>query len=292
MLDISQPPPKSPATKVTAKQIEKGCPTAIEVEALGYRIAAHLKKVRDYEAKAHEKAGVELRKAEDNWTTVTQLLAEAKAKCNAGGFKAFKEKYCPNLSRSRIYELLEIGTGKKTLEESRAAKRESVAKSRRGKKVSTTNDVVDKSAVEPSPAAIGKVSVTESAEVSLEQRRAEHAALDLSPEEKAKVEYEEGLKAGDEAGASGLGFAIEREWLEAERAFEALTAHTVAQLAQAIPPAKVALVTEIAGYFTALAAKLTDRSGDIAGATVNGSGHVIPDDLDIPEILRRGGATS
>src|SRR5689334_5772674 len=156
MLDISQPPPKSPATKVTAKQIEKGCPTAIEVEALGYRIAAHLKKVRDYEAKAHEKAGVELRKAEDNWTTVTQLLAEAKAKCNAGGFKAFKEKFCPNLSRSRIYQLLEIGTGKKTLEESRAAKRESVAKSRRGKKVSTTNDVVDKSAVEPSPAAIGK----------------------------------------------------------------------------------------------------------------------------------------
>ena len=130
---------------VTAAQIEKeGCPP--EVQTLGRRIAAHLQKVRDYEAKAHEKAGVELRKADDNWTTVTQLLAEAKAKCSTDGFKAFKEKYCPDLSRSRIYELLQIGSGKKTIEESRAAKRESVAKSR-GKKESATNDVADKSAI-------------------------------------------------------------------------------------------------------------------------------------------------
>jgi hypothetical protein len=94
----------------------------------------------------HEKAGVELRKANDNWTTVTQLLAEAKAKCSTDGFKAFKKKYCPDLSRSRIYELLQIGSGKKTIEESRAAKRKSVAKSR-GKKESATDDVADKSAV-------------------------------------------------------------------------------------------------------------------------------------------------
>src|SRR5438309_4374312 len=128
---------------VTAAQIEKeGCPP--EVQTLGRRIAAHLQKVRDYEAKAHEKAGVELRKADDNWTTVTQLLAEAKAKCSTDGFKVFKEKYCPDLSRSRIYELLQIGSGKKTIEESRAAKRKSVAKSR-GKKVSATDDVADKS---------------------------------------------------------------------------------------------------------------------------------------------------
>jgi hypothetical protein len=126
---------------LTAAQIEKDCP--VEVQALGNRIAAHLQKMRDYEAKAHEKAGVELRKADDHWHTVTQLLAEAKAKCDVGGFKAFKEKYCPNLSRSRIYELLAIGSGKKTLEEIRAEKRESVAKSRA--KVSTTDPpVVDK----------------------------------------------------------------------------------------------------------------------------------------------------
>jgi hypothetical protein len=116
------------SSHITAAQIKKGCPT--EVAALGCRIAAHLEKMRNYEAKAHAKAGIELRKAEDNWITVTQLLAEAKAKCDVGGFEAFKEKYCPDLSRSRIYELLQIGRGKKTLEEVRAEKRERVSKSR------------------------------------------------------------------------------------------------------------------------------------------------------------------
>jgi hypothetical protein len=104
-----------PAAKVTATQIEKGCPTATDVLAIGHQIRARLKTM-GYETKAREKAGVELRKANDNWITVTQLLAEAKAKCNAGGFKAFKEKFCPDLGRSRIYELLAIGAGKKTSE--------------------------------------------------------------------------------------------------------------------------------------------------------------------------------
>ena len=192
MLDNTASPSKSPAVKVTAKQIENDCPT--EVEDLGHRIAAHIQAARGYEAKAHEKAGVELRKADNNWTTVTQLLTEAKAKCDTGGFEAFKEKYCPDLSCSRIYELLQIGSGKKTLEESRAAKRASVAKSW-GKKVSTTNDVVDKAAAEPPPAAISNASATESAEVSIEQRRAEHAALDLSPEPQAEPEIAEDAEA-------------------------------------------------------------------------------------------------
>ena len=121
------------AKKVTAAQIEKG-----ELESLGKRIMAHLEKVRTYEAKAHEKAGVELHKADDNWNSFTQLLAEAKAQCDTGGFKAFKRKYCPNRQKSRIYELLAIGSGKKTLEETRAEKRARVAKSRQKKKVSAT----------------------------------------------------------------------------------------------------------------------------------------------------------
>ena len=87
---------------------------------------------------------------------------------------------------------------------------------------------------------------TKSAEISIE-RRAEHAALDLSPEEK-----------GD--GAASLDFVIERDWREAERAFEALTAHPVAQVAQVISPERVALVTEIAEYFAALVAELLDIS--------------------------------
>jgi hypothetical protein len=58
---------------VTAAQIKRRCP--VEVETLGHQIAARLQKVRDYEAKAQEKAGVELRKADDNWTTVTKAVA-------------------------------------------------------------------------------------------------------------------------------------------------------------------------------------------------------------------------
>jgi hypothetical protein len=92
------------------------------------------------------------------------LLAEAKAQCDAGGLKAFKRKYCPNLGRSRIYELLAIGSGKKTFEQLRTEKRASVAKSR--KKVSTTSVVVDKtepadsgpSSTEPTDTAASTVS--------------------------------------------------------------------------------------------------------------------------------------
>ena len=127
---------KSQTNGFTAAQIAQG-----ELEPLGKRITAHLEKVRGYEAEAHEKAGVELRKADDHWNTVTQLLDEAKAKCNGGGFKAFKKKYCPNLGRSRIYELLLIGSGKKTIEESRGATRDRVRK-HRAKSV-TSADVTD-----------------------------------------------------------------------------------------------------------------------------------------------------
>jgi hypothetical protein len=128
--------PETVAKKLTAAQIANG-----KLEPLGKRIEAHLEKMRAYEARAHEKAGVELRKADDHWRTITQLLADAKAQCDGGGFNAFQKKYCPNLGKSRIYELLAIGTGKMTLEESRAKKRASVAKSR--KKVSATADVAD-----------------------------------------------------------------------------------------------------------------------------------------------------
>ncbi len=81
---------------------------------LGDRVAAHLKKVREYEAAAREKAGVELQKSQDNRDSIAHLLAEAKTKCKSLGFKAFKEKYCPDLGKTRLYELLSIGDGRKT----------------------------------------------------------------------------------------------------------------------------------------------------------------------------------
>ena len=83
---------------------------------------------------------------------------------------------------------------------------------------------------------------------------------------------------------------IEREWSEAERAFEVVTAHTVAQVAQAIPSGKVALVTEIADYFTALAAKLTPRPAGNGEAPAAGSNYSIPADLSFPPCLRRSPA--
>jgi hypothetical protein len=112
-------------SRITAVQIAEG-----ELEPLGKRITAHLERMRGYEALAQQKAGIELKKAENNWITVTQLLAEAKGKCDKGGFKAFQKKYCPDLGRSRIYELLALGSGKKTIEASRAATRERVKKHR------------------------------------------------------------------------------------------------------------------------------------------------------------------
>jgi hypothetical protein len=130
-----------------------------ELEHLGKHIAAHLLKARAYEAKVHEKAGVELRRADDHWNTVTQLLAEAKAKCGAGGFEAFKRKYCPDLSRSRIYELLAIGSGKTTVAETRARKRERVAKSR-AKAESATGSVADSD--------IGTDDISEDSEASID----------------------------------------------------------------------------------------------------------------------------
>jgi hypothetical protein len=167
---------------VTAAQIKRRCP--VEVETLGRQIAARLQKVRDYEAKAQEKAGVELRKADDNWTTVTQLLAEAKAKCDADGFKAFKEKYCPDLGRSRIYELLQIGSGKKTVEQVKADGRGRKARQRaKNKRESVTDTVTDKLPAATSPSETVNDAEPEakpafaSAEVSIEQRRAEYVAL-------------------------------------------------------------------------------------------------------------------
>jgi hypothetical protein len=275
MPNISSLSPRQcqPPTKVTAAQIKKGCPTATEVLALGFRIHKQLKKVRSYEAKAQAKAGVELRKADDNWITVTQLLAEAKAKCNAGGFKAFKEKFCPNLSRSRIYQLLEIGTGKKTLEGSRAEKRAIVAKSRKkGKKVSTTDDVVDKSAVEPSP-------------------MQSNSPAPIEPPTNAEPIASPTICALTSEFTVTLGSKIESDSAMAEVAFEALSAHTVARVAQAIPPGKVALVTEIADYFTALATKLTTRSAGNGEAPVAISDSIPDDDLSIPDFLQRRGAS-
>ena len=92
---------------VTAAQIENGCPERLE--ALGNRIRAHL-----------EKAGQAERRADNHHTSAGILLAQVKEACTEGGFAAFRERFCPNLGRSRTYELLQIAGGTKSAEEIRA----------------------------------------------------------------------------------------------------------------------------------------------------------------------------
>jgi hypothetical protein len=134
--------------KAEAKKAEaeaKRATAKAELEEIGKQIAARVKIMRDYDASAEEKAGHELRKAQDERDTINKvLLVQARAKCKEAGesFEKFRKQYCPDLSRSRLYAVLAIADGRKTVEQDRAEKRESVAKSR-AKAVSSTSDVGD-----------------------------------------------------------------------------------------------------------------------------------------------------
>jgi len=135
--------------KFDDRQIESGA-----LADLGKEIAARLQKVRAYETAASEKAGVELQKAQDHRDAIAKLLVEAKAKCRGLGFKTFKEKYCPDFGRSKIYQLLQIGRGDTTADEIRETKR---VQKRKERAVRDTGNVADNSAAvatepEPTPA--------------------------------------------------------------------------------------------------------------------------------------------
>jgi len=91
----------------------------VEIEDIGKRIAAHYDKLRKCEDKA-----------EQHKIAIGQLLAQVQQTCDEGGFEAFHQRFVPQLGRSRAYELLQIGSGKKTVEEVRTATRERVARHR------------------------------------------------------------------------------------------------------------------------------------------------------------------
>jgi hypothetical protein len=133
------------ATAKDRKEAEAKRATAkVELEKIGKQIAARVKIMRSYDAAAKEKAGHDLRKAQDERDAINNvLLAQARAKCKEAGesFEKFRNQYCPDLSRSRLYVLLAIADGRKTVERDRAEKRESVAKSRA--KLSSTSAVGD-----------------------------------------------------------------------------------------------------------------------------------------------------
>jgi hypothetical protein len=116
------PPEKEQQTKaVFLKEDSVTYNLASDIELDGKFIAAQIKKARQYEAAAEEKAGTELRKAAENWTTVYQRLADVRKKCKQAGMKFddFKAKYCPDLGRTKLYKALAIADGRTTIEQER-----------------------------------------------------------------------------------------------------------------------------------------------------------------------------
>lgn len=92
-------------------------------------------------------------KAVDMVDSINYLLGEAEQLCTPDGFVAFKQTYCPELGRSRTYELLAIEQGRKTVEQIRAAGRERVAKHRAAQRSVTDNKSVTADA-KPEPPVI------------------------------------------------------------------------------------------------------------------------------------------
>lgn len=124
--------PAVPAVlKFTAAQVEGDCPEILC--DLGKKIAAHMKSARKSEEKA-----------EQHRISAGLLLEIAIDSCDETGFDAFLKKFCPDLGRSRVYELKAIAAGKKSFEDTRASTRERVARHRA--KTSPLQPVTDSAA--------------------------------------------------------------------------------------------------------------------------------------------------
>src|SRR6516162_2787268 len=109
---------------------------------------------------------------------VGQLLLEAKKlHPKVKDFEAFL-KQVKGLKLSRAYDLLRLAGGRTTDEELRKDARERVRKHRAKKKLPTPEPV---SVTDPDVTESSK-RITQSAEISAEERRAQNAALDVEPE--------------------------------------------------------------------------------------------------------------
>jgi hypothetical protein len=105
---------------------------ADRLEQIGREITSRVEKL--------DKLGT---KAVDQVDSIGQLLAEAEKLCDTPeAFEAFKQKHCPDLGRSRTYELLAVKEGRKSLEDIRASTKARVAKHRAGTKAVTDNSSV------------------------------------------------------------------------------------------------------------------------------------------------------
>ena len=113
---------KELTAKVTAAQIEKAVGwggLSPRLQDIGKEINARL-----------AKADTAFEQAENHKIAINQLLEEAKALCDEGGFKLFRETFCPTLGKSRSYELLAIAAGRRTIEQTKTRSRERQTKHR------------------------------------------------------------------------------------------------------------------------------------------------------------------
>jgi hypothetical protein len=131
--------------------------------------------------------------------TVGVLLLEAKRlHPKVADFEAFIGKV-HSLKLSRAYDLLRLAGGRTTDEELRKEARERKQKSRANKKKLPRPAPALKKP-EPESDSVTTPHVTESAEVGIEERKAQHPDLDLNAEERAKqAEYADWLNAREEA---------------------------------------------------------------------------------------------
>ena len=144
---------------------------------MGKHIAAHYDKAMQYEGKA-----------EQQWTAIAQYLAKARAACNTGGFRAFRERFCPHIGKTRAYELVRIGSGEKTVADTRAETAERTRKSRAAKKAAAKAGEVSATVADGKPVA--------------ERRKAEYADGDQAIEDhgaQAQAEYAEPPVTGNTA---------------------------------------------------------------------------------------------
>jgi hypothetical protein len=89
---------------------------AAKIEALGADVAARVEKMRKYESSAIEKAGHDLKKADELRVSIHAQLKKAKALCREADapmtFKEFQAKYAPNIGRTQLYQILAIADGR------------------------------------------------------------------------------------------------------------------------------------------------------------------------------------
>jgi hypothetical protein len=96
-------------------------------------------------------------------------MMEAKELCDGAVFVAFREKFFPNLGKSRVYELLAIANKKKSISTTRARTRERVAKHRKNKAVTTDSVTVTESAERDAHGALTEEKLVRAASSAMEQ---------------------------------------------------------------------------------------------------------------------------